>query len=410
MSNSESIDALTQKLYEETPEDVRSVGYGYKEVNGQLTNELSIIFGVAEKKPLSAISQGELLPTSVTLENGTVLSTDVIEIPEIIATYCYDDNDLVEPVSQHRASRNPYIGGIRISRDIINNPSFVSTGTMGCICLDTTDNTLVALTNAHVGPHTARVASLQSSSFNNKQVVNYQALRGSHLSTMRLKRYMPFYSTGNTIDAAILAITDSSFVNTLTAFKQLNLNYNQNLEFATTSEIDSIVSNKNPIFKAGARTGPVGWPGSAPWGSETCSLTATQLNFTTGVSFTDYLATYSVTFNNCIVYRGTNTVASDGGDSGSVVCALFNPSSPTLSAWKIIGLTFAAAVAADNAISVACRIDNVCTTMQLTSWDGQSTALTNLNNESLRYLPGKSSTSFFDENGKRYWQVSYTQI
>jgi hypothetical protein len=221
---------------------------------------------------------------------------------------------------------------------------------------------------------------------------------------------MPFSNSSNNIDAAVLAITNASFVNTLTAFKQLNLNYNQNLQFATTSEINGLVSNRNPIFKGGARTGPVGWPGSSPWGSSTCSLTATQLNFSTNVAFTDYTGTYTVPFNGCIVYRGTNTIASDDGDSGSVVCALFNPDSTTLSAWKVIGLTFAAADPNDNAISVACRIDTVCATMQLTSWNGQSTALTNLNNETVKYVSGKSSTPYFDEDGKRYWQTSLTVI
>lgn len=407
MSNFQEIETLTQKLLQETPDNVHGVGYGFKEVNGQLTDELAVIFNVAKKEPLSAISTNEILPSTITTQSGETLQTDVVEMPLLSATYCYEDSNTIEPVSLHRASRTPYIGGIRVSIDDLGNPGFASTGTMGCICLDTSDNTLVGLTNAHVGVPAPRLASAQTNSFNNKLTVNYQALPWSFNSTMRLKRYMPFSTTSNTIDAAVLAITDSNQINTLSAFKQLNLNYSLNLPFATTSEINNLVINKNPIFKAGARTGPVGWPGSFPWGSELCSLTATQIGVSTNVQFEDYTGIYTIPFSTCIVYRGTNTVASDGGDSGSVVCALINPSSTTLSAWKIIGLTFAGAGSTNNSISVACRIDTVCNTMQLTSWDGQTTALTNLNNESLRYIAGKSSTPFFDENGKRYWQTAF---
>jgi hypothetical protein len=216
---------------------------------------------------------------------------------------------------------------------------------------------------------------------------------------------MPFNGSSNVVDAAVLAVIDATQIETLSTFKQLNLNYFQNLEFATTTEIDNIVINKNPIFKAGMRTGPVGWPGSAPWGSELCSLTATQMNVSTNVAFEDYTGSYTIPFDSCIVYRGTNTVASDSGDSGSVVCALINHTNPSLSAWKIIGLTFAGAGSTNNSISVACRIDTVCNVLQLTSWDGQTTNLNNLNNEAIIYTNGISTSAYVDAGNKRYWQT-----
>jgi len=403
MNNIENIEILTQKLLNETPENVHSVGYGFKEVDGKLTDELSIIFGVSEKRPLSSIPENEILPFEVSSNDGNVFSTDVIQIPQLSAYYCYADSNTVEPVSLHRQSRTSYIGGIRVSMDVIGQPGTASTGTMGLICKDTTDNTLVALTNAHVGVHAPRSASAQLSSFDNKQATIYQALPWSNQSTMKLKRYVPFSDTSNTIDAAVLAITNSSRVDTLTAFKQLNLDYG-NVDFATTTEINGLVSNRNPVFKAGARTGPVGWPGSSPWGSDLCSLTATQIGASVNVAFEDYTGQYTIPFTTCIIYRGTNTVASDSGDSGSAVCALIN------NEWKVFGLTFAGAGSNNNDISVACRIDTICSTLQLTAWDGQTTALTNLNNESVKYVLGKSSSISFTEGNKTYWQTGLTII
>lgn len=409
MNNIQNIEKITQKLLQETPEYVHSVGYGFKEVNGKLTDELSIVFSVTEKKPLSSIPQNEILPSSITTDDGTVFTTDVIQTPQAVAyPSCYTISNSVEPVSLHRTSRTTYIGGTRIS---IDNPldlgNTVFTGTMGLICKDLTDNTLVALTNAHVAAYTERAASLLSSSFSNRQTTVYQAIPGTNPppSTMKLKRYVPLLTSGNTIDAAVVAITNSSRVNTLTSFKQLNLNYG-NLEFATTSEIDNLVINKNPIFKAGATTGPVGWPGSAPWGSDSCSLTATQVGVSLGVNFGGNV----LNFTSCLTYRGTFTVASSGGDSGSAVCALINPESQSLSAWKVVGLTFAGSDLGDNSPSYACRIDNICSTLQLTAWDGQTTALTNLGKERVKYVEGKSDLPYIDEDNKRYWQTGLTVI
>jgi hypothetical protein len=405
-----NISILTTKLYNETPDNVHGVGYGFKEKNGQVTNNLSIIFNVIEKKPLSAIAQNEILPSAVTSDEGVVYITDVVETPQMSAHYCYPDDPAQLPVSLHMAPRTPYTGGICISWPIPGQPGTASTGTMGCLCVDTTDDTIVALTNAHVGIPEPRSAAYPGApaTFNNTQWINYQALPWSFLSVLSLKRYIPFTNTSNTIDAAVLAVTGTNLIDTLSSFKQLNLNYNQNLQFASTGEINSLVVGGvpagNPIFKGGRRTGPVGWPGSAPWGSEFCSVTATQLFYATGVNF----GTYTVPFSDTIIYRSNNIKASDSGDSGSAVCALYNQNSPSLSAWKVVGLNFAGGGEVPNAVALACRIDNICQSLQLTAWNGQPIALTNFNNQDIQYIAGKSNNPFVDINGKRYWQVGTT--
>lgn len=402
---------LTTSLLTSTPENIHGVGYGFKEKKGQLTKELSIIFNVLEKKPLSAIPQNEILPATVTFD-GVTYTTDVIETPQVSANYCYADDSNALPVSLHMASRIPYVGGICISWPIPTQPGFASTGTMGLICVDTTDNSIVALTNAHVGvlePRNVGATSLNApATFDNTRWTNYQSLPWSYLSTLSLKRYMPFAST-NTIDAAVLAVTGVSLINTLSSFKQLNLNYNQSLQFASVGEIDSLVVGGipagNPIFKAGRRTGPVGWPGSAPWGSEFCSVTATQLFYSTFVNFGNL---YFPFFTDTIVYKSNNIKASDSGDSGSAVCALYNRNSPTLSAWKVIGLNFAGGGNVPNAVGIACRIDNICQTLQLTAWQGQPITVTNPTKEDIQYVDGKSSAPFITQNGKLYWQMGTT--
>ena len=63
--NNNRLKQITQELNENTSNDIVSVSYGFKTVNGKLTNEKSIIFTVKEKKPIENIPQDELLPSSV---------------------------------------------------------------------------------------------------------------------------------------------------------------------------------------------------------------------------------------------------------------------------------------------------------------------------------------------------------
>ena len=96
MNNIENIEKLTQKLLQETPEYVHSVGYGFKEVDGKLTDELSIVFGVTEKKPISSIPQNEILPSTITTDDGNIFTTDVIQTPQAVAyPSCYAISDSV---------------------------------------------------------------------------------------------------------------------------------------------------------------------------------------------------------------------------------------------------------------------------------------------------------------------------
>jgi hypothetical protein len=44
--NYDSLKQIIQKLYENTPDNVHSVSYGYKTTDGQVTDQLSIIFSV----------------------------------------------------------------------------------------------------------------------------------------------------------------------------------------------------------------------------------------------------------------------------------------------------------------------------------------------------------------------------
>ena len=76
--NNEQLQQLTLSINESTSEDVVSVGYGFKTVNGKLTNEKSLVYTVSKKKDLNDIPVDERIPSNITHE-GEILKTDVVE-------------------------------------------------------------------------------------------------------------------------------------------------------------------------------------------------------------------------------------------------------------------------------------------------------------------------------------------
>ena len=56
MTNDKIIE-ITSQLNRTTTEDIVSVSYGTKTINGKLTSEKSIVFTVKEKKPLEDIDE-----------------------------------------------------------------------------------------------------------------------------------------------------------------------------------------------------------------------------------------------------------------------------------------------------------------------------------------------------------------
>jgi len=130
-----------------------SIGIGRKLVNGKPTGELSLRVYVAKKLPMSAVPSGQRIPEQVRFfSRGTnkeeVVTTDVIETPPPIF-------EQLDPTDRHR----PAPGGVSV--DGISGTA----GTLGGWVWDTTDDTIVSLSNHHVYGHTAGTDVVQPGPF-----------------------------------------------------------------------------------------------------------------------------------------------------------------------------------------------------------------------------------------------------
>ena len=66
------------ELADNSSDNCTSIGFGYKEVNGVLTNEKALIFRFKEKKPIEDLLPSEVIPKTITIGNET-LRTDVCQ-------------------------------------------------------------------------------------------------------------------------------------------------------------------------------------------------------------------------------------------------------------------------------------------------------------------------------------------
>ena len=145
----ESIKNITQEINNSTSNDIVGVSYGFKIVDGKVTNEKSIIYTVKEKKPIDQIDEKDLIPKSIEI-NGEEVRTDVIE--GIIKPHGYDmcDNSFYEWMSVTPTNRNkfrPLKGGISTT-NLTTLGNYV--GTLGFIAVDNDTDSLVAVSNNHV--------------------------------------------------------------------------------------------------------------------------------------------------------------------------------------------------------------------------------------------------------------------
>lgn len=113
--------------------DVRSVGIGLKEVNGELTNEIAFKVYVDQKKPLSELTPEQVIPTEI---RG--FKTDVVR--------------LAQKTLLTGAGPRPLVGGIAVSS--LLSSGVQEHGTLGCIARSrSTPPKKVMLSNEHVFRH-----------------------------------------------------------------------------------------------------------------------------------------------------------------------------------------------------------------------------------------------------------------
>jgi len=394
-----------------------SIGYGEKYKSGSSTKVPAVIFCVSQKKGLKDIPTGQLLPSTINA-GGVKVLTDVIEenISWEFEGYCHADQSTT-PVSDHKMKTRPLMGGISIGNydhQIRSNVKLV--GTLGAIVVDATDQQLVGLSNNHVlTPEVFSTANEQSTSYNYKdeRIIQPAGETGSSPSDNivgTVKRVYPIKGAGkiNNIDAGIFNITSIDGVLDTTSTQQLNFTEStdpgvrvpiQSIPFATTAEIDTLVNQDYPVFKASRTTGPVGHPAH----ETSCELRIEKLHF--GPALVS-----GMKFQKLIQYKGIGFDPSGAGDSGGLLCCQFGDPLK----WKVIGLHMAGGMTTIDNVKVdfglACRIDEIAELLKIKAYvpvDGVSYTY-GQTSPIYKVVAGFRSDPSIIIDGKTYWQVGRT--
>lgn len=401
-----NIQAVKEKIVElfDTTADYVSVGLGNKKTNGVDTGELSIVFHVEKKLPLSEVPENEILPKTIEID-GITYQTDVIEqepMKLMCDSSCYSNWCLNPPTCNSQISTpnnnyNPILkGGVGITSS--HWAGYV--GTMGFIGVDKVTGALVGVTNNHV---VIRDASLCSTRDINDEINSeendpcYQpatAVNNNTYRVGRVVRYVPMNdTTTNLVDCAMFSL-DPSRIDINQSYLQLGLSNTNYLPFATTAEIDGMAIGTK-LYSTGRTTGPKG-PGPCQLKLST-KLYSTYVGYNKQSKFTYFyfadLLEYARDIDTCRwpVY---------GGDSGSALIADFGGT------WKIVGLVFAGN---GGTKGIACRIDHVSSLMGIDPW---------LNNNNIKYVDestiefrtvdGGSPNNTITCDGEVYWQIGLT--
>lgn len=397
--------------------NINSVSYGYKFVGGKQIDELCIMYGVEKKKPLSELTPEEILPSKITI-GDSVLKTDVFEVSMAEQLACNANcGQIAGPNSAvNRAFTRPLKGGLSITST--NNVSTV--GTMGFIGVHTETQTLVGVTNNHVTIQDAFYTSernLFGTIKNEYSPVDYIYQNGESgviptnpaYTIGQSLRYVPIYAEGNGVnyvDGAIFSL-DAPDVDITTSYQQAGVtDYTLPLPFATTSEIDNLLSTNPMLYSSGRTTGPKG--------GSSCPMRIFAL-------FTSQVLTYKLQgvptycrFNDQITFvkpvddPNLTTICSNpiySGDSGSALIADFG------GVRKIIGLVYAAgSIGGIIYYGYANRIDRVASELGIEAWDGTAKGYVDPSSITYKTTYNGSSNKTITCEDKTYWQVGLTTL
>lgn len=410
-NNIENIKLKVQELAQSNP-NVNSIAYGYKFVGGEQTNELCIMYGVQEKKPLSELSPEEIVPTEITV-GEQVLRTDVyqVDMAELIACnpLC---GEIAGPSSAvNRAVTRPLVGGLSITST--NNGATV--GTMGFIGVHTETQTLVGVTNNHVTIQDAFYTSernLAGIIQNEYSPIDYVYQNGEGVNPLNIVgqslRYVPIVkqATGdNYVDGAIFSL-EAADVNIATSYQQAGVSYTLPLPFASTAEINNLLTTNPMLYSSGRTTGPKGGA-SCPVRVFALFTTVNLLyKYQGGTAVTRFID--QITFVKPENDPSLTTICSNpiaGGDSGSALIADFG------GVRKIIGLVFAAGGINDIIYyGYANRIDRVASELGIEAWDGTAKGYVDPASITYKTTTNGSSNKILNCEGVNYWQVGLTTL
>jgi hypothetical protein len=215
-------------------------------------------------------------------------------------------------------------------------------------------------------------------------------------------RYVPIVkqSTGNNyVDGAIFSV-EAADINIATSYRQAGVSdYTLPLPFASTAEIDNLMTTNPMIYSSGRTTGPKG--------GASCPMRIFSLFSSTALVYKLQGGTAVCQFNDQIIYvkpendPSLSTICAypvAGGDSGSALIADFG------GVRKIIGLVFAG----NTFDGFACRIDDVASELGIQAWDGTTKNYLNLATKQYVTVPNGSSNKTLVCNTQTFWQVGLT--
>ncbi len=404
---------LINNLFESTPDYV-GVGLGFKQKDGVSTGEESIIFFVPKKKPLYSLNPDEVLPNEDFFVDNRILKTDVIEIGEVkplaCNSNCYSWQTTPPP---NRQTIRPIMGGISLT----SKTKLGTMGTLGFIAVDIETQALVGVTNNHVVIRDSFYSNQRNplgiveneydindgGSYEPDEVYQSGEFISPPLSNKigNVVRYVPIYKTTdggiNRVDGALVSVECDPVIDFSESFKQYGLPFTTPMEFATTSEIDNILTSNPNLFSSGRTTGAKG--------NNDCPLRV----FSVGVNIpvTPYKlqgVNETVNFSDVIQFvrpendPNLSTICIYPiypGDSGSALIADFGGTA------KIIGLVFAGS----EYYGFACRIDHVASELGIEAWLGG--VKPTIDNDTIEFITVNGTNDIKIQNcgDKEYWQV-----
>jgi hypothetical protein len=422
------INEIIQEFYDKTPENVVAVGYGYKMVSGQFTEDKCITFTVKKKKRESRLSKEELIPKEIKVSENLTLKTDVKE-GEIKKLFNFDQSCGFGPPfsngSANRGIHRPVKGGSSVTNASVGAGW---AGTFGFIAVDNVDNCLVGVSNCHVAVDDGFIApergaeacltddyyeicpidlTYSNSAFTDIVQPAFADGGSSGNYIGKLKRYLPFSSKRiNKGDAALFTL-NKDLVSLSESWKQVGLNIDSPMPFATSSEIDNLLETNPDLYSSGRTTGPKG--------EGVVKLKISEINITVSI-YQDVNASDGstdeklVTFGRCLGYVATSSPTTPltqicaypvaGGDSGSALIADIDGEK------KIIGLVFAGSSIGDVDIEgIACRIDDVANALCISAYTGQTDVKFNKPEAVHITVPDFDCRACITINGKVYFQV-----
>jgi hypothetical protein len=423
-----------EKQFDETPDYVIGVSYGFKKKNGQKTNQKSIIFKVLNKKPVGQIPQNEIIPPSIKV-SGSEYITDVIEGTKAEFFNCFASES--DPSIQRLRGIPNLLAPMRGGNELVLLPdgwsgpalgsSDYTVGTLGFFAVDNYDDKVVGVTNSHV-------AVLHRLFCNERNIEDeipnpYNTIderpwtnilpdldinpkcgvwNNTNLSdaSVNIKRYMPVTAIGkNYVDCALLIMNSGNVPATVTPYIDSTSyqvwqpigepDYPTHMPFASKQELDNLLISNPNLYSTGRRTGPKGW---APISSCILRVTEVGVNETIGGEEGDTYWSDIIKFQ----YEDGVGYPARPGDSGSVVIADFS------GVRKIVGLLFAGNEA--ESYGLFCRIDRVATTMNIRAWDASYVLDKSYPTKTEILVTPEANlggTPNFVENGKNFWQSGF---